>query len=146
MEFASAYNNKIRSQFFPVGDSMTEQSHAKECDMNHILRKYKKTGLVDHFARYQGNYTDVTGAVDFKTALDIVHAGQDAFDSLPSDIRSRFKNDPSSFLDFVSNPDNAQEMFDLGLTSTPPEPVPAPEPVADPVVPAVADPVVEPTT
>lgn len=137
--FATAYANKRKSQHVPVGESMTEQSHAKSCDMNHILRKYRKTGLVDHLSRYQGNYSDVTGAVDFKTALDIVHAGQDAFDSLPSNLRSRFNNDASAFLDFVSNPGNLQEMYDLGLTNNPPEPVPEPAPVPDPVEPPAGE-------
>lgn len=40
---------------------------------------------------------------------------QDMFMSLPSKIRNRFGNDPSQFLDFVSDPLNKDEMRSLGL-------------------------------
>lgn len=138
-KFASAYKNKIKSPFKCSGPSMTEQHHERECNMNHILRKYRKTGLVDHFNRYQGNYSDVTGAVDFQTALNIVNDGNDAFQSLPANIRNQFQNNPSTFLDFVSDPENTEAMIEMGLAKPiPQEPVPAP-PVADPVEPPAGE-------
>jgi phage internal scaffolding protein len=134
MEFKTAYGPKEKVRFHPKGKSMTKQSFAKECDMNHIIRKYQKTGMLDHVARYQGDYSDITNQpTDFHTALNIVNDSQEAFDSLPSSIRNKFSNDPGSFFDFVSNPDNLAEMAEMGLVEnyTPPQ-EPAPEPVVEP--------------
>ena len=38
-----------------------------------------------------------------------------AFEDLSSDVRSRFKNDPSELIDFVMNSDNALEAHEMGL-------------------------------
>lgn len=114
-KFRKAYDSHVRVTFDPVGDPVTEQHHARDCDMNHILRKYQKTGLVDHVSRYQGKYDDITEAVDYHTAMNTVINAENAFMSLPSSIRNKFKNDPGAFLDFVSNPDNHDEMVELGL-------------------------------
>ena len=97
-----------------TGKGKTEQAHADKCDINHILRDYHKTGLIKHAAQHQGTYDDVT-AVDFQNAMFLVTNAQKMFDSLPANIRTRFGNDPGSFLDFVQNPDNTDEMAKLGI-------------------------------
>ena len=43
--------------------SMTKQSFADECDINNIMKRYIKDGVVNHLNTYQGNYGDFTGAV-----------------------------------------------------------------------------------
>lgn len=113
--------------------SKTRQEFKAECDINNILAGYNKTGLVTHVNKYQGQYADVTGNIDYQLALNAVIAGTDAFDSLPSNIRKRFENDPKLFLDFVSDPDNRNEMIRLGLCKPGLEvQVPAsPEPVTE---------------
>jgi len=45
----------------------TEQFHKKECDVNLIIQKYDKTGLIDHVSKFEANFGDMTGQ-DFKTA------------------------------------------------------------------------------
>ena len=37
----------------------------------------------------------------------------------PSKARTKFDNDPGKFLDFVQNPDNELEFYELGLTDYP---------------------------
>lgn len=93
----------------------TKQSFKRECDINHILAKYRKTGLLDHVQKYQGRYEDITSAVDYQTALNVMLDAESAFNTLPSEVRKKFSNSPSDFLTFVSNPDNADEMANLGL-------------------------------
>lgn len=96
--------------------SMTKQSFKNECDINNILKKHAKTGLINHVNQYEGNY-DVATSLDFKQAMDLVTSAQQMFDDLPSSVRDRFQNDPAQFLDFVQNPDNAQEMVKMGLAT-----------------------------
>lgn len=99
--------------------SRAKQEFAAECDINTIMAKYQKTGVVSHVARFQGNYEDVTGAVDYQTAHNIVLQAQDAFMSLPSSMRARFENDPGAFLAFVNDPANKEKLYDLGLAVRP---------------------------
>ena len=102
--------------------SLTKQSFTDECDINKIMARFEKTGVIEHANEHQGQYGDFTVS-DYHSALNAVIAAQDSFNSLPAKIRARFKNDPSEFLDFVNNPDNVQELRDMGLlpSNLPPE-------------------------
>lgn len=99
-----------------VGENSMTQQHMKEsCDINVIMKKYEKTRLLEHVNHRQGQYGDFTLAPDYHTALNQLHAAQEMFMELPSKLRERFANDPGNFLDFVSNPENVDEMRELGL-------------------------------
>lgn len=113
--FKTAYGEKVRSQLDTGKESMTQQNFKRECDINNIMKKFHKTGLVDHVSTYQGDYSDISSVPSFQDALNIVQSAQEAFDSLPSSIRKKFANDPAAFLEFVHDPQNADEMIDLGL-------------------------------
>lgn len=97
-----------------TGPGLTEQAHKKECDMNYILKDYRKTGLIRHAKEYQGKYDDVS-VQDFQEAMFTVKNAQNMFNELPADIRQRFGNDPGAFLGFVQNPDNKTEMEKMGI-------------------------------
>lgn len=99
--------------------SMTKQSHKDECDINNIIKQYKVTGMVTHISANarQGAYQDLPAPIEFQEALNIVAQAEQAFATLPSKVRDRFQNDPEAFLAFTSDPRNAKEMADLGLTN-----------------------------
>ena len=92
----------------------TEQAHKSECDVNCILKKYDKTGLITHVQKIEQQFGDVTG-LDFKTAQDLVTNSTTMFNQLPSVIRDRFKNNPMHLLAFMENPENRAEAIELGL-------------------------------
>lgn len=117
--FKKAYDTRSRNSFTTTGPSVTQQNFKKECDINNILAKYQRTGLVEHVSRFHGDYKDLSDPVDYQTALNVVIAGQDAFNSLPSSVRKRFGNDPEEFLTFVMNPENKEELYDMGLANRP---------------------------
>ena len=94
--------------------SRTKQAHRDECDVNKIIAKYRKTGVVAHLNNNPQNY-DYAPGVDFQEALELVQQGEDQFNSLPASIRTQFDNNPSDFVDFVSNPANHEEMIKMGL-------------------------------
>lgn len=113
--FNTAYKpHPPKRQFFKL-PSRTKQSFKDECNINTILHKYQKTGLVDHVAKHAGRYDDLGSSADYHTALNTVLAARESFESLTSSIRSKFFNDPASFLEFVQNPDNHAELVKLGL-------------------------------
>lgn len=96
------------------GTSMTKQIFKDECNINNIMAKFERTGAIDHYAKYAPHYGDATN-VDLQDALNTVISAQEMFDELPATLRKRFSNDPGEFLDFVQNPENQEEMYELGL-------------------------------
>lgn len=120
MDFITAYGPKNRDVTIACvpGTSRVKQSHKAECDINTIMAKYKKTGLIDHMARSAGEYADVSGA-DFQSAQLVVAGAKSMFQGLPASIRARFENDPGEFLAFMDNPANVNEAVELGLLAKP---------------------------
>lgn len=101
--------------------SRAKQEFKAECDINSIMARYAKTGLLEHVNRYQGQYGDFSQVVDYQEALNLVSEAQHAFQSLPASIRSRFDNNPGKYLSFVQDPSNSAELVKMGLAVKPPE-------------------------
>jgi len=113
--------------------SLTKQSFKDECDINIIMKRFRKVQGADFLNRYQGyldgQFGDFSGVQDYRTAIEQIQQARGVFDALPSKVRSRFENDPAQFLDFVHNPANRDELVAMGLTD--PKPVsPPPKEVA----------------
>lgn len=128
--YKTAFGRHGRFQFSTIGPSLTHQANARECDINNIMKKYEKTGVLEHRNKFEGQYGDFTDLPqDYHASMNAVLAAGEMFMSLPAKTRVRFANDPGVFLDFVSNPENKEEMEKLGLTKPPvavKEPKPAP--------------------
>ena len=112
--FRTAYGQKLRVGTKVEGKTMTKQSMKEECDINFIVEKYQKTGVVQHTREYEGQYGEFM-SIDYHEAMNQVTAAQEMFMSIPSDIRARFHNDPGEFLAFVGDDANIEEMRELGL-------------------------------
>ena len=123
--------------------SLAKQSFKDECDINNIMSRFQKDGLVDHINKFSGNYTDALGVEDYHTSLNQVMAAREAFMTLPSRVRVKFENDPGQFMAYVQDPANVDKIKELlndenGARGLPkgneaPDPVepqqPAPEPI-----------------
>lgn len=129
------------------GEGMTEQSHKKSCDINTILRRFQKTGMLTHVNNMQGKYEDYPSSIDFQQMQNIIASAKSMFESIPSSVRTRFHNDPAEFLEFAQDPANRSEMLEMGFSEEHlpdiPEPVTPVEPEVPPVEP-VAEPAPEP--
>lgn len=137
--FRSAYGAKRRvvQKFAPEG--RTKQSFKAECDINNIMARYQRTGVLDFLAKHEGRYADVSG-LDFQTAQDLIVGAKAMFMDLPAKVRSKFENDPGKFLAFMDDPENTQEAIRLGLAKAPVgDTVPPAKPVVEaPKAPAAA--------
>lgn len=116
------------------------QSAKDECDINTIMRRYERDGLVAHVNKYQGDYGDFTEVpTDYHEAISQVLAAQEMFMTIPADVRAEFANDPGQFLKFVEGA-SIEELRERGLA----DPVPAHpshgEPAAEPAEPSPAEP------
>ena len=102
-----------------------QQHHKDECDINEILRRFGKTGQIPVNVS-TALYEDFSNAVDYHTALNAIMAAESEFDTLPSNIRKRFDNDPSNLVYFLQDKNNFDEAVELGLVNPPktePKPV-----------------------
>lgn len=105
------------------GESLTEASHQAEVDINEIVSRYQRTGVLPSRGGAP-SYGDFTGVRDYHSALDAVRAADAAFMTLPPEIRKRFQNDAGLLLAFLSDPANRAEAEKIGLLErrgTPPD-------------------------
>ena len=113
MTFGSRYEHPSFPGVKLVG-GRTKQSFREECDINGIMARYNRTGLLPR-SRLAGCYGDVSALTSYQDGLDLVGRIDDAFNALPAAVRSRFRNDPMSLLSFLSDPSNYHEAVQLGL-------------------------------
>lgn len=78
--------------------SLTKQSERSSCDINKIVQKYVKTGVMPHVRNAVAQYIDAASLPDYQTALNVVIESQETFLSLPAQVRAHFDNDPSKFV------------------------------------------------
>jgi len=137
-----AYSPQLKTPFKNTSPSMTKQSFKDECDINVIMGRYMRTGVLDFINKHQPRYEDLTEAADYQHAMLIVAESRSLFEDLPSSIRTKFENNPAKFLDFVHDPKNRPEMAEMGLLragTTITLPTPQSNPSAQPT-PAAANP------
>jgi phage internal scaffolding protein len=95
-------------------ESRVDESQKKLTDIHELLEPAIRNGLLRHAIQYESEYDDIP-AITYQDALDTVAKASEMFDALPVKIRNRFNNDPKQFLEFTSDPKNADEMQKLGM-------------------------------
>lgn len=113
------------------GPSKTEQSHENEVDINQIVARAKRTGVMPGNAM-AARYGDFTNAEDFMQIQNRIITAEKQFEALPVAVRERFGNDISKLIDFIANERNREEAEKLGIVEkkkpvTPPAPEPEPK-------------------
>ncbi len=122
--------------------SRTKQEFKDECDVNLIVDAFTR-GAPLPVQIHQGQFVDVSELGDYKTAVDTLMAADDVFAKLPGAVKDAVGNSPAGFLDFVNDPENADEMVQLGLVAPPPKEAaetPADEPPEKPAEAVAGDP------
>jgi phage internal scaffolding protein len=117
--FRSAYDPHKKYVFKTVGESLTQQHFKEECEIINIIKKHDRNGIIEHVQRGQARYGDFSEVADYREALDLVRDAKNEFMTIPSEIRKKFDNDPGKFYEFVSNPDNKEELQTMGFIETP---------------------------
>ena len=95
--------------------SLAKQHFRDECDINNIMRKFEKSGLVDHINTHQGQYGDFIGYPEYHEAQNQIKLADEMFATIPSKIRAKFGNSPEAFLTYVQDPANEGELVKMGL-------------------------------
>lgn len=112
--FTTAFSPKRTPTLTFPDAGRTKQSFKAECDVNVIMQRYQKTGILDFANKHEPQYGDCTG-VEFQAGMNLVARAREMFEDLPAQVRSRFDNDPAQLLDFVQHAENREEAIKLGL-------------------------------
>lgn len=128
LQAKKALRRRVKTEF--EGESLTEQSHKESCDIHNIMRKYEKTGIVNHLAQFKGQYMDMSNSVEFHQAQLIVAEANSMWETVPSKIRAVFDNNPGKFVDFMQSENNREAILEMGLDASHlPEPAEEPQPI-----------------
>lgn len=114
MAYKTVRSNPVPGVSFDPAKNRAKQSFKDECDINTIVSKYTKTGVLPSGNR-RALWGDFSSGEDFRIVQNKIAGIRSVFDSLNSDIRAKFANNPENLLDFLANPENNQEAIELGL-------------------------------
>jgi len=148
--YRTAYSTeRVRVQLHFPASGRTKQSFKDECDINLIMKRFEKTGILPETQQRVEQYLDAS-EFDFQASMEYVANAKSMFEQIPAKIRDQFDNNPAKFVEFCENPKNLPELTQMGLATkrpaqatpvaTPPPPtqptplpvVPSPAPKADP--------------
>lgn len=101
--------------------TLTQQHFKDECDINVIVERFGLTGEMPQVLNMP-TYGDFTGIFDFQSAMNTVRQAEEAFMTLPANMRARFHNQPHELLEFLNDDNNKDEAIKLGLVNKPEEP------------------------
>lgn len=107
------------------GESKTQQHFREVVDINNILARYRKTGIIDHVSRARERYGDLTELADYAVNMDKVAKAKQAFEMLPAELRNQFNNSIPGFFSFIQDPKNKEKCIEWGIFNKPIEPKPA---------------------
>jgi len=96
-------------------NTKVEQHHRTE--IKKMVQEVESRGLLRANTVFNGELDDYP-SYDFQEAQFMMAKARSTFEQMPSQLRKKFENNPAKFMDFANNPQNAQEMVELGLAKT----------------------------
>lgn len=97
MKFKTPYTDKTQSSIDFQMPSLTHQSFKKECDINHILKRLKNNGILEHTMNAEPVFADVSQFGSFMDMTQKMAALKQTFMELPASDRRLFDDDPYLF-------------------------------------------------
>lgn len=131
VEMYSVYVEKEHPGHDFSKDGRTRQEFADECDINILLARYEKSGVLTHYSQVEPVYMDLSEVPDLQASLAAMREAERAFMTLPATVRREFDNDAVKFVEFAQNPENIDQMREWKLAPPKPE---EPKPVQVEVV------------
>lgn len=116
----SRFDVPLDEGIFFEDESLAQQHFKDECDINNILAKYNRTGLLPQVSE-QFEFGDFGESFDYQASLNKMIEAQAIFDALPSQIRREFNNNVGEFLEQVHNEDFFDRGVEIGLFAPRPQ-------------------------
>lgn len=143
--FHTQFSPRVRKGLkFTPGSGRTKQEFKKDCDINYIIKRYHKTGILPQDTRdvakqFFGDFTNVPAIEDMYATIN---AAESVFAALPAAVRKVYENDPRKFLKAAETKEGRELMAKLGLgpeaNQAPPSPTPPGQPAPTPPAPGGA--------
>lgn len=110
-KFFTKFNHDRLSGLTFQDESLTEQQFSFETDINNIV-----AGIVaKEYNVKPPQYGLTITPNQFDDALNIIANARSQFEELPSNLRTKFNNDPKELLSFCQDENNYEEGVKLGL-------------------------------
>jgi phage internal scaffolding protein len=122
-KFKTAYTAHERVGFETEGESLTQQHFSQEHEINNIIAYHDRTGIIKNVQQGVAQYGDYSEVNEYRESLDMIREADENFMKLPSNIRRRFNNNAGDFFEFATNPENQEQMIEMGLANRKPEEV-----------------------
>ena len=105
------YKPRIYQTFFDLekDPDRAKQAFKDQCDINRILDKAKKTGVLSHVNKYEQHYGDFAD-FDFEEAQIKLANAKSIFYDLEANVGAEFGNKPEAFFAYVNDPANAGDL------------------------------------
>lgn len=97
----------------PLEEDVTKQEFKDDADINKILERVLRGEYVPIERGSSGDFSRFPS--DFREIAETTRRADLEFRALPSRVRKRFGNDPLQLLEFIQNPENADEARQLGI-------------------------------
>lgn len=118
-------NIKVRTRFderervfspSTAGTGRTKQEFRNDADINSIIAKYRRTGVLPPSAhRSAARFGDFSQIPDFTEMCARVDAARDLFLALPSAVRKAFDHDPGKFIAATQSREGMEKLVELGI-------------------------------
>lgn len=118
MKIYSAYDRPPKVLLVCEDPSLARESEKDATDVNKIMERYKKTGIIP-MSGQEMFFADVSSVASYQEIMDRVAAGNQAFERLPAEVRARYQNDPAVFLDALQDKAARAQLELEGLIETP---------------------------
>lgn len=122
MKFQERFKTVKRPSVKFKKPTKTDISQQNSCDINNIMKKYAKTGVITHITDAIPQFGDISQLGDYQSCLEQISRANELFSKLPARARERFYNDPANFMTFMSDANNIEEAIKLGLAVARPQP------------------------
>lgn len=111
----SVMEKRLQTTLDASGPVLTDQSWLKSQDINNIMKKYQKTGVLPETRAHLAQYLDVSEVPSLEDAHDMVMEARSMFMELPSDVRKLMDNDPTKLYDYCKDPKNQEFLIKRGV-------------------------------
>jgi len=95
--------------------TITQQHFKSEVNINNIIAKFNRTGILGDGEKAVPRYADVSLFGDFSQCQARIQEGKNAFQELPLEVRKLAGNDPARLWDVLQNPENREILVNAGV-------------------------------
>lgn len=117
MNFRTRFSERVAVQLVcPPEEGRTKSEFMDECDINKIMARYRRTGVLPESARAAAaRFGDFSQVPSFMEMQDKILAANEMFAALPAAVRKQFDNDPHEFLSAAQTEEGQELLIKLGL-------------------------------